>query len=109
MVMMFLISQSGPLQRSGFVTQMGRFDTHNDYREIVNQNFNAIDVGLKSFVTELKAQEVWDDVVVVAVSDFGRKLPPNGLGTDHAWGGMDALVYVIASESSPCLIAPSLH
>ena len=88
---------------------MGRFDTHNDYREIVNQNFNAIDVGLKSFVTELKAQEVWDDVVVVAVSDFGRKLPPNGLGTDHAWGGMDALVYVIASESSPCLIAPSLH
>jgi len=75
------------VERSGYVTQMGRFDTHNDAREIVNQNFNAINVGLKSFVNELKAQKVWDDVVVVAMSDFGRKLPPNGLGTDHAWGG----------------------
>ena len=67
---------------------MGRFDTHNDYRVVVDENFNAIDVGLKSFVAEMKAQEVWDDVVVLAVSDFGRKLQPNGLGTDHAWGGM---------------------
>ena len=67
---------------------MGRFDTHNDAREVVNENFNAINVGLKSFVNELKAQKVWDDVVVVAMSDFGRKLPPNGLGTDHAWGGV---------------------
>jgi len=75
------------VERSGFVTQMGRFDTHNDAREIVNQNFNAIDVALKSFVTEMKAQKVWDDVVVVAMSDFGRKLRFNGLGTDHAWGG----------------------
>ena len=78
------------MQRSGYVTQMGRFDTHNDAREVVNENFNAINVGLKSFVNELKAQKVWDDVVVVAMSDFGRKLPPNGLGTDHAWGGMHA-------------------
>merc|ERR1712226_536369 len=75
------------VERSGFVTQMGRFDTHDDARDIVNENFNAIDVGLKSFVAEMKAQGVWDDVVVVAMSDFGRKLPSNGLGTDHAWGG----------------------
>ena len=81
-------SQSKPFQRSGFVTQMGGFDTHNDYREIVNRNFKALNVGLKSFVNEMKAQEVWDDVVVVAVSDFGRKIRPNGRGTDHAWGGM---------------------
>ena len=67
---------------------MGGFDTHNDYREIVNRNFKALNVGLKSFVNEMKAQEVWDDVVVVAVSDFGRKIRPNGRGTDHAWGGM---------------------
>ena len=69
---------------------MGIFDTHNDYRTIVDTNFNAINHGLKSFVAEMKAQEVWDDVVVVALSDFGRKLSPNGLGTDHAWGGMCA-------------------
>ena len=83
------ISKSEHVQRSGFVTQMGRFDTHNDFRELVDENFNAINAGLKSFVAEMKAQEVWDDIVVVAVSDFGRKLPPNGRGTDHAWGGIN--------------------
>jgi uncharacterized protein YceK len=30
---------------------------------------------------------IWDGVTVVTVSDFGRTLTSNGLGTDHAWGG----------------------
>merc|ERR1711988_2042656 len=29
----------------------------------------------------------WNDIVLVEASDFGRTLTPNGLGTDHAWGG----------------------
>ena len=74
------------------MTNMGKFDTHNDYRVDVDTNFNAIDVALKSFVTEMKALEVWDDIVMVAVSDFARKLAPNGLGTDHAWGGIHVLL-----------------
>ena len=113
---------------------MGLFDTHNDYRVIVDTNFKAIDHGLKGFVAEMKAQvatcfvaivsilhthaharthahtrahtqEVWDDVVVVALSDFGRKLSPNGLGTDHAWGGM--CTYRVMHALAACLVQPS--
>ena len=38
-------------------------------------------------MAELKAEGVWNDVVLVVVSDFGRTLNSNGQGTDHAWGG----------------------
>ena len=75
------------IQRSAFVTSIGGFDTHNDYREQVDERFATIDTGLKNFVTEMKAQGIWDNVVIMAMSDFGRKLVPNGRGTDHAWGG----------------------
>ena len=74
-------------QRSGFVTSISGFDTHNDYRALVDERFATIDAGLKNFVAEMKAQGIWDNVVIMAMSDFGRKLVPNGRGTDHAWGG----------------------
>mmetsp|Transcript_72939 Transcript_72939/g.211143 ORF Transcript_72939/g.211143 Transcript_72939/m.211143 type:complete len:120 (-) Transcript_72939:286-645(-) len=35
----------------------------------------------------MKAQGVWDNVVMLTNSDFGRTLTPNGQGTDHAWAG----------------------
>ena len=78
------------MQRSGFITQVRHFDTHNDAREAVNVKFDTINTGLKNFVTEMKALGIWDDVVIVTMSDFGRKLTPNGRGTDHAWGGIHA-------------------
>ena len=81
-----------PLQRSGFATAVKGFDSHNDYREQVNARFETIDTALKNFVTEMKAQGIWDDVVMVTMSDFGRKLTPNGRGTDHAWGGIHACI-----------------
>jgi hypothetical protein len=34
-----------------------------------------------------RAQNVWEDVLVVSISEFGRTLTDNGQGTDHAWGG----------------------
>jgi cullin-associated NEDD8-dissociated protein 1 len=35
----------------------------------------------------MRAQGVWNDVVVMSVSDFGRTITSNGQGTDHAWSG----------------------
>jgi uncharacterized protein (DUF1501 family) len=49
--------------------------------------FGLIDDGLASFVEEMRAQGVWGSVVIQTVSEFGRALRSNGLGTDHGWGG----------------------
>eukprot|EP01052_Picozoa_sp_SAG31_P004100 SAG31_NODE_166_length_21670_cov_22.507719_18_plen_140_part_00 len=46
-----------------------------------------INNALEEFITEMKSQNLWDSIVLVSVSDFGRTLTSNGLGTDHAWGG----------------------
>jgi len=36
----------------------------------------------------MKRQGIWENVVIVMGSDFGRSITPNsGGGTDHAWGG----------------------
>ena len=38
------------------------------------------------------AQGVWDQVAVQSLSEFGRTIATNGLGTDHAWGGNHFLI-----------------
>lgn len=43
--------------------------------------------GLLFFEKEMKAQGIWNQTAILTVSDFGRTLTSNGLGTDHAWGG----------------------
>ena len=62
------------------------YDTHGGAGpEDLLTNLNE---ALTAFVNELKAIDMWDDVVLVMASDFGRTLTPNtGGGTDHGWGG----------------------
>ena len=55
--------------------------------QTLRTKFDAINAALECFVAEMKAQGVWDDMAIVSLSDFGRTLTSNGLGTDHAWGG----------------------
>jgi len=74
-------------ERDAFYVELGGFDTHSNMLEDLHENFEQINEALRSFVLEMRAQGVWDDVVVVTSSDFGRTLTSNGLGTDHAWGG----------------------
>jgi cullin-associated NEDD8-dissociated protein 1 len=50
--------------------------------------FGDVDSALGSFMTEMKEQGRWGDVVVISVSDFARTLTSNGRGTDHGWGGI---------------------
>ena len=36
----------------------------------------------------MKLQGIWNNVVIIMASDFGRSISPNSNGgTDHAWGG----------------------
>jgi len=38
-------------------------------------------------VAELKAQGIFNNVVLMTESDFGRTLTSNGGGSDHGWAG----------------------
>jgi uncharacterized protein (DUF1501 family) len=89
-----LVAARGQLgaERDAFYVQLGGFDTHNVGDYAVQRKFAEIDGALSAFVAEAKAQGVWDSVVIVASSEFGRTLTGNGKGTDHGWGGNAFLI-----------------
>ena len=76
-------------ERDLFVVQIGGFDTHSDLGDDLAEKFAIINTALTSFVNEMKRPSVnmWNSVTIVTISDFGRTLTSNGVGTDHAWGG----------------------
>ena len=71
-------------ERQIFYVELGGFDTHNSLQETVATKFTQIDGALTSFVAEMKAQGLWDQVALVSSSDFARTLGSNGAGTDRA-------------------------
>jgi len=74
-------------ERQTFFVSLGGFDTHASEHETVTEKFGEVNEALSSFVQEMKAEGVWDQVAVLTASDFGRTIGSNGAGTDHAWGG----------------------
>lgn len=74
-------------ERAAFVLGLGGFDQHSNFVDNIGEKFTQMNSALDSFVKEMKAQKVWNDVAVLTISEFGRTLSTNGLGTDHAWGG----------------------
>lgn len=84
-------SQTRQIEREFFYVELGGFDTHNEFEKL-DELFAFIDDSLDAFVKELKAQGVFDSVVLVTTSDFGRTLTSNGKGTDHGWAGNQFVV-----------------
>jgi len=74
------------VERDIFYVGYGGWDTHNVV-DTVPEKFHKVDEGLSLFVAEMKAQGLWDQVVIQEASEFGRTLTSNGRGTDHGWGG----------------------
>jgi len=75
------------VERDFFYVELGGFDTHNEIHEVMDENFDYLNIALEAFVAELKAQGIFDAVTMVSSSDFGRTLTSNGKGTDHGWAG----------------------
>jgi cullin-associated NEDD8-dissociated protein 1 len=80
------------VERSVFMTGHYGYDTHTSAEDskgnVLQRLMMEFDDAVGAFATELKQQEVWDDVVIMTVSDFARTLGGNSAaGTDHAWGG----------------------
>jgi uncharacterized protein (DUF1501 family) len=74
-------------ERDLFYVSIGGFDAHSNSAEVLAEKFKEINAALEQFVAELEAQGVFEDVVMVSSSDFGRSLTSNGAGTDHGWAG----------------------
>jgi len=72
-------------ERAVFAIGQGGWDSHNTHD--LSGNIGQLNTGIRDFVTEMKAQNMWDDVVLMPVSEFGRTTTSNGRGTDHGWAG----------------------
>jgi uncharacterized protein (DUF1501 family) len=72
--------------RQIFMVQVGGWDHHANLLQNQNTMIPGIDRGLKSFHDFLAAEGLLDSVTTFTISDFGRTISSNGIGTDHAWG-----------------------
>jgi len=70
----------------------GGYDTHSNQGGATGtqaNNFTAFSEALSAFRTEMSTQQRWDDVLVLAFSEFGRRAKQNASGgTDHGRGGV---------------------
>jgi len=68
--------------------ELGGFDSHNDQRRQHDALMRKLDLGLCAFLDDLSGTEAGDETLVVAFSEFGRRLAENGSrGTDHGVAG----------------------
>lgn len=73
-------------QRQIFFVRYGGWDHHNELLNNQENMFSVVNNGIAEFSNALKEVNMFEDVVVFVISEFGRKLSSNGNGTDHAWG-----------------------
>ena len=74
--------------RDVYYVETGSFDTHASLNELFDKLTEEVNTGMSEFTSEVKAQNLWDSVTIVMVSEFARTLTANsGAGSDHAWGG----------------------
>lgn len=70
-----------------YYTGYGGFDTHSGQAARHDSLMAQLDGGLGAFVGDLQTMGVWNDTVVVVISEFGRRNFENGSdGTDHGHG-----------------------
>ncbi len=74
-----------------YYTGFGGFDTHAGQGGVSGAHaglMQTLDEGIEDLVTDLKALGVWDQAVIVVMSEFGRRCFENGSGgTDHGEAG----------------------
>ncbi len=75
------------MDRQIFFVERGGWDHHNEVIASQENLFTEINAAIEAFWNKLVALGLQNDVVLFTVSDFGRTLTSNGLGSDHAWGG----------------------
>ena len=79
-------------ERDVFMVGVHSFDAHQGGIEGMTGNLDRINADLTALHTDLQALGLWNATTLVTISDFGRTISTNGLGTDHAWGGNNFIV-----------------
>lgn len=80
------------VERDLFFVRIGGFDHHGNARAGLQALFNDVDTGIEGFVTEMREQNMWENIVVLSASEFGRSLTSSGDGSDHGWAGNHFIV-----------------
>jgi uncharacterized protein (DUF1501 family) len=71
-----------------YTVQLGGFDTHADERATQQRLLQTFDEALTPFLSEMAADRYGKSVVVLAYSEFGRRVAANASqGTDHGTAG----------------------
>jgi len=61
---------------------------HSNMKNNLRAGLMRVDNAIGGFVNELKAApSIFNKVVILSQSEFGRTLDSNGVGSDHAWSG----------------------
>lgn len=71
-----------------FYTSLGGFDTHSEQQFVHGQLLSQFSNALKAFLNDLREHKLDDRVLVLAFSEFGRRVRENdSQGTDHGTAG----------------------
>lgn len=98
---MRLIAQmiAGRLPTKVYYAHMTGFDTHANQQGIHDALLEQLSTGVEAFYRDLEAQDNADRVLVLAFSEFGRRVAENGsAGTDH---GTAAPMFVFGKRIKP--------
>ncbi|MDQ0593683.1 uncharacterized protein (DUF1501 family) [Chryseobacterium ginsenosidimutans] len=67
-----------------YYLSIGSFDTHVNQNERQQKLFGDINEAIKSFVSDMKSNGLFDDILLMTFSEFGRRVAQNASnGTDH--------------------------
>jgi uncharacterized protein (DUF1501 family) len=71
-----------------YYISLGSFDTHVGQENKQKQLFTELDSAMNAFVKDLKANNRFNDVLMMSFSEFGRRVAQNASGgTDHGTAG----------------------
>jgi uncharacterized protein (DUF1501 family) len=99
---------SGGLPTRVYYTSQGGYDTHNAQENSHNNLLGQLADALSAFSTDLTFKGIWDRVLVMTFSEFGRRVSENASkGTDH---GTAAPMFICGGNVKPGLYGdhPSL-
>ena len=82
-----LLPAESTSERDVFMVGRRTFDSHQNAYSMNAGHLAAFNQDLIALHADMTAIGMWDNLVVVTISDFARTLTSNGQGTDHAWGG----------------------